>query len=555
MPSRLIASAAGPSSAISPFRIPATVLDVNGKPVPLYPQDTASVNHSHVNSVAKLHLDAQDIAANDRYAVAEEGVALTDGVPDHAPTLARKQMGELVMAHVDCDTVPFLWQYADRFTLFDHFMDTVIGPSGPNAIAMIAGQSGATQWMLHPELADLPGGNTTMPMTNNPHPAWDSLLGAIGADAVHPRSSEPEMNMTYATLPLSFMGDAIKSTVETDHDAKHDLLDVQDDIEKIAGHGLPAVNWGWYQQGYGKEPGDTGEVASHNGYVAHHNGPQYFGYIANNPAVSAHLHGLQDFFDDVTKRKLPVSGVFYVRGGYGNIRGTHPVDPNPRLAEVYNGNDDHPGYSDAQISEALLAEEINAIAASPYWDQSAILIAYDETDGLYDHVPPRIRAKDSKSTALDQGPRIPFLLISPFAVAHGISHEPAEHSSIIKMVDEVFGLIPLADLPDEERAREIGLAKYGQKDLGPADDKVEDVGDLLSGFDDRRLSGRKKTLAASYATIAPADYTHYPHRDGQGCKSLKITPTDSGLPNPIPADFNPRPDTTPGIPTSGTWTP
>ncbi len=63
------------------------------------------------------------------------------------------QKGELVVSHVDCDTVPFLWSYADRFTLFDNFFDTVIGPSTPNAIAMIAGQSGLTQWVKHPDLA------------------------------------------------------------------------------------------------------------------------------------------------------------------------------------------------------------------------------------------------------------------------------------------------------------------------------------------------------------------------------------------------------------------
>ena len=60
------------------------------------------------------------------------------------------QKGELVVGHVDCDTAPFLWNYADRFTLFDNFFDTVIGPSTPNAIAMIAGQSGETQWVKHP---------------------------------------------------------------------------------------------------------------------------------------------------------------------------------------------------------------------------------------------------------------------------------------------------------------------------------------------------------------------------------------------------------------------
>ena len=42
---------------------------------------------------------------------------------------------------------------------------------------------------------------------------------------------------------------------------------------------------------------------------------------------------------------------------------------------------------------------------------------------------------------------------------------------------------------------------------------------------------------------------------GHGCSALQIRPTDTGRPNPIPADFNPRPDTTPGIPASGNWTP
>ncbi|MGI4852419.1 MAG: phospholipase C [Janthinobacterium lividum] len=544
----------GTVGTISPFRIPATVLDKNGRTVPLYPQDTASVNHSHITSVQKLNLDAHDVAANDRYAVAEEGIVLNDGKPNRTPTLARKQMGELVMAHVDCDTIPFLWQYADRFTLFDHFMDTVIGPSGPNALAMIAGQSGATQWMLHPEQAETATGST-MPMTNNPHPMWDKSFSMDEADKAHGRSKYPEDNLTFATLPLSFMGDAIKSTTGTDKDGLHDLMDVQDDIEKIAGHGVGAVNWGWYQQGYGHEPNDPGAKALHVGYVAHHNAPQYFGYIANNPAVASHMHGLQSFFDDVTNRRLPPSGVFYVRGGYGNIRGLHPADPNPRLAGIYNGNDDHPGYFNTGVSEAMLAESINAIAASPYWKQSVILIAYDESDGLYDHVQPHVRSHDSKNFAMNQGPRIPFVMISPYAVAHGISHEPAEHSSIIKMIDELNGLIPLADLPDEEKARQIGLQKLREKDLGPADDKVEGVGDLLSGFDDLRLSGKRKPLDASYVTIAPAELTQFPHRGGHGCQSLGITPTDTHRSNPIPADFNPRPDTTPGIPTSGTWIP
>ncbi len=54
------------------------------------------------------------------------------------------------MAHIDCDTIPFFWRYASRFTIFDNIFATEDTPSTPNAIAMIAGQSGETQWVKHP---------------------------------------------------------------------------------------------------------------------------------------------------------------------------------------------------------------------------------------------------------------------------------------------------------------------------------------------------------------------------------------------------------------------
>ncbi len=544
----------GTIGTISPFRIPVSIRDANGKVVPLYPADVAGINHAHVAIARKLSLDKDLVAHNDQYALTEEGLTIRNGKPSRIPTLERKQLGELVMAHVDCDTVPFLWQYADRFVLFDHFFDTVIGPSGPNAVAMIAGQSGETQWMLHPELAN-PTDGTALPMVSNPLPYWGSMLDLKDTMPQPNRSKAPLPNLTFATLPLSFMGDAIEKTTDTDRDPSFDLKDVESDIKKIAGHGAAAVRWGWYQQGYDHEPTDAAGVASHKGYVVHHNGPAYFGYISNNPDVRAHIHGLGEFFDDIESARLPDSGVFYVRGGYGNLQGYRPQDPNPRLAQIFAGDDDHPGYSDSQISEALIAREINAIARSPYWKDSVIIIAYDESDGVYDHAQPKVRSHDPHGLPLDQGPRIPSILISPYGVANGISHEMEEHSSIIKLIDEIFGLIPLADLPDEERARSIGKARLGQEYLGPADDKVPFVGDMLSGFDNRRLLGRSKPLSPDYAIIPETTITSFPHMQNEGCKQLGLTPTDWNRPNPMPKDFNPRPNTEPGIPSSGNWTP
>ena len=560
---------------ISPFLIPNTVTDGAGKTVQIYPADTDSVDHSH-NGINNSLDVVGGSARNDRYALNEEGlttkggaiVSLKTGIAATSnPTLLQKQRGELVMAHDDCDTVPFLWQFADRFTLFDNMYQTIIGPSTPNAIAMIAGQSGETQWALHPETGSNSSNPVVLatggePVVSDPGPYAGSNDDTTpnkppyGPNDVSPAT--PTLNQTYASLPLSFMGDAIQKTVQSDLNPALDLLDVQADIRTIASEKVAPTNWGWYQEGYDLEPTDTGGDATHDTYITHHNGPQYFGYAGDNPKVRSNLHGLGDFYSDVAAKRLPAGGVFYVRGGYGNNDGLVPVDPNPTVRAAFPGSDDHPGYSDTQIAESLLADEVNAIASSPYWKDSAIIITYDETDGLYDHQKPTFREFDPEGNPLAAGPRIPLIVISPYSRVHAISHEYAEHSSVIKFIDEMFKLTPLADLPDEQRGRRLGQQEFGQANLGPADGAQSAAGDLFSAFDNSRLTGEMASLPASYAMIPDAIVKSLPHYGGNGCTALNIIPTDyrgGKLMDPAPSDFNPRPGTTPGIPTSGSWTP
>ncbi len=558
-------TSSGQVTTIHPFKIPNSVTDVNGNQVLLYPADIASVDHSHTGLNRSLHY-VNGVAQNDGYALDNEGVQVVNGVPSVTPTLASSQMGELVMGHIDCDVAGFMWNYADRFTLFDNFFDTVIGPSTPNAIAMISGQTGETQWVEHPDQgSNVLNSNMSLPVVGDPDPYWGSAL-TLNNPIQQPEpghTASPAANLTFATLPLSFMGNQINSITAQDLNPAFDLIDVQGDIEKIAAHRQSLINWGWYQQGYDEEPNQTPPIgpntpdgAAGGDYIAHHNAPQYFGYLANNPAETANLHGLGDFYTAVKNRTLPASGgVFYVRGGYNNIDNLVPVGVNATEKVNFAGNDDHPAYSDSQIAEALLADSINAIANSPYWSQSAIIITYDETDGLYDHTQPVNRELDPQGQPLAQGPRIPALVISPYSVVHAVSHEATEHSSIIKFIDELYNLIPLADLPNELKARHDGIALFNQSNLGPADDLVPGVGDLFSAFDNNRLTGAALTLPGSYAAIDPTVVQTLPHYNNNGCSVLGITPTDASLPNPIPADFNPRPSTAPGIPTSGTWVP
>jgi phospholipase C len=562
----------GSVGTISPFLMPQSITNVSGASVNLYPEDTDSVNHGHTAIDAKLDLNSSYAAQNDRYAFTEEGLSGTLACTGSscaytgpAPTEQQVQKGELVVSHIDCNTVPFLWNYADRFTLFDNFFDTVIGPSTPNAIAMIAGQSGITQWVKYPDLGNnVNHTNAALPVTGDPQPFWGSALDPTTVNRQPTESggapsTNPSSNLTFAALPLSFMGNQIESLTASDLNPAFDLLDVQKDIKKIAGSPNGPVNWAWYEEGYDLEPTDTGGVASHATYIAHHDAPQYFGYEANNPnETAAHMKGLGDFFTALNSAALPgtgTGGVYYVRGGYGNLDGLVPRSPSPAVKAAYAGNDDHPGYSDAQISEALLGDTINAIANSPYWSQSAIIITYDETDGLYDHTQPVIRSWDPSGFALDQGPRVPTIVISPFGVVHAISHEATEHSSIIRFVDELFNLTPLADLPDEAAARALGRKTYGQKYLGPSDANTPGVGDLFSAFDNGRLSGATAPLPASYAVIPQSEFS-LPHYGGQGCRVLQIVPTDyvnGTVIDPAPQDVNPRPSTNPGTPYLGGW--
>jgi len=575
--SQAIVNTDGSLGLISPFLIPQTV-KAGSTTVQIYPADTASTDHSHAGVVNSQHF-VNGVTLNDRFALDEEGLTTnssgtivsksTNAPPTSPPTLMQKQMGELVMGHIDCDTAPYMWQFADRFALFDNFHMTVTGPSTPNALAMIAGQSGLTQWALHPADASNNAGSSVVsssggePVTGDPGPYPGSNLDTSPVKPPYNSGDEnpntPALNQTYATLPLSFMGKSIEQTVATDPNPALDLVDVQQDVLRIAGDGNMPVNWGWFQEGYDAEPTDSTTDPLHSTYIVHHDAPQYFGYIADNaPVAQKHLFGLQDFFNTMSAQQLGSGGVFYVRGGYGNNDKLVPLDPNPAVQAAFPGSDDHPGYSDLQISSQLLADEVNAIAASPYWSDSAIIITYDETDGLYDHQAVTSRVNDPEGSPLEPSSRIPAIVISPYAKSHVIVSQYSEHSSIIKFIDKLFNLTPLADLPDETKGFAMGKANFGQEYMGPADDKVPGIGDLTAAFDNGRLTGETAPLPASYAEILPGTTPTLPHYPLGGCYTLNIVPTDytgGKLIDPAPSDFNPRPSLTPGTPTSGTWTP
>ena len=514
-----------------------------------------------------------------------------------------KQFARLVMAHIDCDTIPFFWRYASRFTIFDNIFATEDTPSTPNAVAMIAGQAGETQWVKHPSTSSKPtddgftgtisgtingktysGIATTQgpPLVNDPQPWWGSEFDDTAAGREPTSSNRLEdwrpsniaSNLTFASLPLTFMGGWINWFADQDRKPAFDLLDVQKDIAFIGQLGGEPVQWRWYQNGYDREPTDLSGAATHENYVSHHNGPQYFGYIANNPAEETNLRGEGDFFADMAKNALPrTGGVFYIRGGYYNLNYPkqtaiiqNPNYPNKNgltAAEIAainvakSGDDDHPSYSDSQLSEAMAARAINAIAANKdIWEHSAIIITYDEFDGLYDHVPPRILSYGPDGLPLARGIRIPLMLISPYARVHAVSHAEGDHNAVIETINALFGLPALSSLPDEADALAAGdsaqfnafaPAGFEQKYLGPRDTNSPITDSLLTGFDKARVSGALPLLPASYAMIPSEVVETFPHYGGKGCEAIGVKPEDvrQGIPNVIPDGFNSLPSTLP----------
>lgn len=556
--------ASGLQVTVQPFKIG---LDKNSTVVD-------SVDHSHPGLATKIDV-VNGTAKMDGFAQDEYTRHASKG--GAANVAQGKQFARLVMSNIDGDTIPFLWQWASRFTIFDNIFATEDTPSTPNAVAVLAGQSGETQWVKHGSAGQKysvnghTGTTQGVPLVNDPQPFYGSQYDTTAGDRQPAGANESyadgniASNLTFASLPLTFMGKDIASVVAGDKNADFDLPDVQKDIPYIQGKGAKPVNWRWYEEGYDRESTDTGVMASHASFVSHHDGAQYFGYVANNPQVSSNLRGLTDFFTDMTKNKLAGGGVFYIRGGYTNQMGLSPVITNPQtpadeaaaIKAAKAGDDDHPGYSDRQLSEAMAARTINAIASNPeIWNHCAIIITYDESDGFYDHVPPRILSYGPDGLPLSRGARVPLILISPYARTHVVSHVEGDHNSVIETINMIFGLPALSSLPDEAEALQAGNSpefnKYGpagfeQKYLGPRDENSPISESLLSGFDPDRLAGKSPLLPSSLAIIPETIVNSLPHYQGHGLKAIGIVPEDvrQGLVNPVPEGFNPLPSTYP----------
>jgi phospholipase C len=106
---------------------------------------------------------------------------------------------------------------------------------------------------------------------------------------------------------------------------------------------------------------------------------------------------------------------------------------------------EHPDYIPA-AGAAFVASKLDAIAANPeVWAKTAVIINYDENDGLFDHVgppvpPPATPGEFVKKVPIGAGFRVPCIIVSPWTAGGWVSSEPLDHTSVLRFLEKWTGV-------------------------------------------------------------------------------------------------------------------
>jgi phospholipase C len=173
------------------------------------------------------------------------------------------------------------------------------------------------------------------------------------------------------------------------------------------------VSWAWYSGGW------SDALAGHADslFLFHHQPFAYFANFADGTAAKAeHLKDETEFIAAARAGTLPA--VSFVKP----------------LGEV----NEHPGYANVKSGEEHVVELLRALRSNPEWNETAVIITYDENGGFWDHVAPPV---------IDQwgpGSRVPTFVISPLAKHGYVDHNIYDTSSILALIEHRWGLAPLS---------------------------------------------------------------------------------------------------------------
>ena len=398
-------------------------------PFRLAPAQAATADQDHNYNPEQLAFDNGkmdlfpiSVGTPDSEAIAAlPNLAAVTNAPPQANTTA------LTMGYYDGNTVTAMWNYAQHYSINDHSFGSTFGPSTPGAINLASGQ---TNGVINPLnvassiVADGQGGFTDI---NDADPTGDLCSST--------------------TANFSMSGKNIG-----------DLLNAAN------------ITWGFFEGGFDltvtNANGTTGcgrttgavNIPTHPlkaDYIPHHQPFQYYASTANlnhnrpsqgvaigaaDPNGANHQYDMHDFTDALAAGNMPAVS-FLKAPGF---------------------QDAHAGYSDPLDEQTFVVNTINAIEKSPFWSSTAIIIAYDDSDGWYDHLTDIVNGSASVSDAAictgaaaaslpgpnsngapvqgrcGHGPRLPLLVISPWAKKNFIDNTPTDQASIPRFIEDIF---------------------------------------------------------------------------------------------------------------------
>jgi hypothetical protein len=120
---------------------------------------------------------------------------------------------------------------------------------------------------------------------------------------------------------------------------------------------------------------------------------------------------------------------------------------------------EHPPYSMC-VGENWTIRQINAVMSGKDWNSTLIVLTWDDFGGFYDNVPP------PKESIFGLGPRVPAIIISPYARSHTVDHHPLEFDSILRFIEDDFRLPSLTAL-DRRAASVASSLDFSQRPLKP----------------------------------------------------------------------------------------
>ena len=255
----------------------------------------------------------------------------------------RNQDGKVAMGYYDDRDIPYYWNLADNYVLFDRFFSSARDGSFANHMYWVAGI---------PPVAD----------------------------------RGQELANYLADVPTIF-----------------------DQLE------ASGVSWKFYVQNYDptityRDLGTVGNRASQVVWVPLLN----FDRFLDDPNLSSHIVDLSQYFDDLRAGTLP--SVAYI---------------------IPSGASEHPPQYPA-TGMRYVKNLIQELMRSQYWDSSAFMLLYDDWGGWYDHVPP------PQIDEYGYGPRVPALLVSPYARKGYVDSTELDFTSVLKFIEHNWNVKPLA---------------------------------------------------------------------------------------------------------------